>query len=146
MRFLALDIGEKRIGVAVSDPAGIVATPVTVLDAEEVERDPSALRELAEERDVQVVVIGLPVTLAGEEGPQAVRVRAAAERIGAALGLPIEWWDERLSSATARRALAEGGVSARKSRGDVDRLAAAVFLQAFLDRRAMAAPKEDRDA
>ncbi len=146
MRFLALDIGEKRIGVAVSDPAGIVATPVTALDAEEVERDPSALRELAEERDVQVVVIGLPVTLAGEEGPQAVRVRAAAERIGAALGLPIEWWDERLSSATARRALAEGGVSARKSRGDVDRLAAAVFLQTFLDRRATAAPKEDRDA
>ncbi|MDI6900191.1 MAG: Holliday junction resolvase RuvX [Anaerosomatales bacterium] len=146
MRFLALDIGEKRIGVAVSDPAGIVATPVTVLDAEEVERDPCALRELAEERDVQVVVIGLPVTLAGEEGPQAARVRAAAERIGAELGLPIEWWDERLSTATARRALAEGGVSARKSRGDVDRLAAAVFLQAFLDRRATAAPKEDRDA
>jgi len=146
VRFLALDIGEKRIGVAVSDPAGVVATPVTVLDAAEVERDPSALRELAEERDVQAVVIGLPVTLAGEEGPQAARVRTVAERIGAALALPIEWWDERLSTATARRALTEAGVSARKSRGDVDRLAAAVFLQAFLDRRTLAAPKEDRDA
>ena len=136
MRVMALDIGEKRVGVAVSDPAGRVATPVAVLVADEVARGGRTFRMLVEDWDPGLIVCGLPVTLAGEEGPQARRIRTFAEEVGRAVGIPIEFADERLSSAEAKRSLREMGASEKAMRGKVDMIAASLFLQAWLDTRA----------
>ena len=133
MRAIGLDIGEARIGVAVSDPRGTVASPVTVLDARELHRDIRSLARIVEDYGAEVVVVGLPLTLAGEEGPQAAGVRAEAERLGTALGLRVEYYDERLSSAEARRMMREAGVSEREQRGALDKVAAAIVLQGWLD-------------
>lgn len=129
MRTLGLDIGSKRIGVAVSDPGGRVATPVKVLEAGSVQ----ALRRMAEDYEAEKVVVGLPKTLSGEEGPQAASVREAAERIGSELGVPVVYFDERLSSAEAKRSMAQAGLSERRMRGKLDAAAACLVLQAYLD-------------
>ena len=133
MRALGLDIGAARIGVAVSDPSGRVASPVTVLDARSISADMTPLSRLVEDYEVECLVIGLPLTLAGEEGPQADDVRATAGRIGDALDVPIEFFDERLSSTEARRAMAAAGMSEREQRGALDKVAAAIVLQGWLD-------------
>ena len=130
---MALDLGERRVGVAVSDPAGIVATPRTTVDAAEVRRLGSAFLELVEDIGPDVLVVGLPLTLLGEEGPQAHRVRSQAGQIAHALGLPLEFADERLSSQEASRRMGEAGLSARERRGRLDALAASIFLQTWLD-------------
>ena len=135
MRVLALDIGEVRVGVAVSDPAGRVASPVTVLPAQEVLAHAATFRRVLEDWEPELLVCGLPRTLAGEEGPQAERIRAQAEKIAAACGLPLEFADERLSSAEAKRILKEQGLSERAMRGKVDSVAAGLFLQSWLDAR-----------
>lgn len=135
MRVLALDIGEVRVGVAVSDPAGRVASPVCVLPAQEVLAHAVTFRRLLEDWEPELLVCGRPMTLAGEEGPQAARVREQAERVAAACGLPLEFEDERLSSAEAKRILREQGLSERAMRGKVDMVAASLFLQAWLDAR-----------
>jgi putative Holliday junction resolvase len=136
MRALGLDIGEERIGVAVSDPTGSVASPVTVLQAKRVAGDPSPFVRLLEDYEPECLVVGIPVTLAGEEGPQATEVRRIALTLSEiAGGLPIEYWDERLSSAQAKRAMRDAGMSEREQRGAVDKIAAAIVLQAWLDAR-----------
>ncbi|WP_273447413.1 Holliday junction resolvase RuvX [Thermophilibacter provencensis] len=135
MRVLALDIGEVRVGVAVSDPAGRVASPVCVLPAQEVLAHAVTFRRVLEDWEPELLVCGRPMTLAGEEGPQAARVREQAERVAAACGLPLEFEDERLSSAEAKRILREQGLSERAMRGKVDMVAASLFLQAWLDVR-----------
>lgn len=135
MRVLALDIGEARVGVAVSDPAGRVASPVCVLPAQEVLAHAVTFRRVLEDWEPELLVCGRPMTLAGEEGPQAARVREQAERIATACGLPLEFEDERLSSAEAKRILREQGLSERAMRGKVDMVAASLFLQAWLDAR-----------
>lgn len=135
MRVLALDIGEARVGVAVSDPAGRVASPVCVLPAQEVLAHAATFRRVLEDWEPELLVCGRPMTLAGEEGPQAARVREQAERIATACGLPLEFEDERLSSAEAKRILREQGLSERAMRGKVDMVAASLFLQAWLDAR-----------
>lgn len=135
MRVLALDIGEVRVGVAVSDPAGRVASPVCVLPAQEVLAHAATFRRVLEDWEPEFLVCGRPMTLAGEEGPQAARVREQAERVAAACGLPLEFEDERLSSAEAKRILREQGLSERAMRGKVDMVAASLFLQAWLDAR-----------
>lgn len=143
MRVLGLDIGAARVGVAVSDPAGAVASPVTVLDARALARDVRPLARIVEDYEAEALVVGLPVTLAGDEGPQAAEVRAVAERFGVALGLPVEYHDERLSSAEARRLMREAGMSEREQRGSVDKVAAAIVLQGWLDARS-GGVREDR--
>ena len=135
MRVLALDIGEVRVGVAVSDPAGRVASPVCVLPAAEVLAHAVTFRRVLEDWEPELLVCGLPRTLAGEECPQAERIRAQAEKIAAACGLPLEFADERLSSAEAKRILKEQGLSERAMRGKVDSVAAGLFLQSWLDAR-----------
>lgn len=139
MRALGLDIGATRVGVAVSDPAGIMASPVTVLDARRLAGDVRDLARLVEDYEAEVLVIGLPLTMGGSEGPQADDVRAEAERLAAAVGLPVEYQDERLSSAEARRAMHEAGMSDRQQRGSLDKVAAAIVLQGWLDARRAAA-------
>lgn len=139
MRVLGLDIGSVRIGVAVSDPAGSVASPVTVVDSRDFVQALRAFRELAEDYEPEMIVVGLPLTLAGEEGPQAATVREVAGRIADDLQIPVEYFDERLSSAEARRSLRSAGLSDREQRGTVDKVAAAIVLQGWLDARRLAA-------
>ena len=130
---LALDIGEVRVGIAVSDASGSVAMPVKVLPAQEVLSCARTFRLLIEDYEPDVLVCGLPQTLAGEEGPQAARIRAAAERISRTTNLPVAFTDERLSSREAKRILREQGLIERSMRGKVDMVAASLFLQTWLD-------------
>lgn len=132
---LALDIGDARIGVAVSDRTGTVASPVKVLPAAEVLGLSRSFRAIVADHEPDVLVVGRPRTLAGEDGPQAERVMEAGHDLARALGLPVEFADERLSSAEAKRILREQGLTERKMRGKVDMLAASLFLQAWLDSR-----------
>ena len=133
MRALALDIGEKRIGVAVSDPLGAIATPVCVLPAAEVLANAPSWRRVLEDWEPDVLVCGRPLTLGGDVGPQAASIEAKAREIAARCALPLEFYDERLSSAEAKRILHEQGLSERDMRGKVDMVAASLFLQSWLD-------------
>lgn len=135
MRYLALDIGEKRVGIAVSDAHNSLALPVKVMPYHEVIDHARPFRMLLEDYEPDMLVVGLPRSLSGEEGPQAQRVRAAAEKIGAACNLEIAYADERLSSSDAKRILREQGLDERSMRGKVDMVAASLFLQAWLDAR-----------
>lgn len=135
MRTLALDIGGARIGVALSDAAGRVATPLTCLDARALERDLGPLREIVKEWGVERVVVGLPLSLDGTEGPQAELVRRQARRIEAGLRVPVELVDERLTTVEAARRLREAGVRQKRRRGATDMAAATLVLQAYLDAR-----------
>ena len=132
---LALDIGDARIGVAVSDRTGTVASPVKVLPAAEVLGLSLSFRAIVADHEPDVLVVGRPRTPAGEDGPQVTRVTEEGRDLARALGLPVEFADERLSSAEAKRILREQGLSERKMRGKVDMLAASLFLQAWLDSR-----------
>lgn len=132
---MALDIGEKRVGIAVSDATWRIASPVKVLPASEVIGMARPFRMLLEDYEPEILVCGRPMTLAGEEGPQAARVMEQARAIGRAAGLPVAFADERLSSAEAKRILREQGLNERSMRGKVDMVAASVFLQTWLDER-----------
>lgn len=132
---MALDIGEKRVGIAVSDATGRIASPVKVLSASEVIGMARPFRMLLEDYEPEILVCGRPMTLAGEEGPQAARVMEQARVIGRAAGLPVAFADERLSSTEAKRILREQGLNERSMRGKVDMVAASVFLQTWLDER-----------
>ncbi len=123
------------MGVAVSDPEGRVASPVCVLPAAEVLAHARSFRRVLEDWEPEVLLAGLPMTLAGEEGPQAQRIKDAAHRIAVSCGLPLEFADERLSSAEAKRILREQGLTERGMRGRVDMVAASLFLQSWLDAR-----------
>lgn len=135
MRALALDIGEVRIGIAASDASGRVANPVKVLPAAEVLSGSRTFRRILEDYEPDVLVCGRPKTMAGEDGPQAERVMAQGRQIAETCGLPLEFADERLSSAEAKRILREEGYSERGMRGKVDMIAASLFLQTWLDAR-----------
>lgn len=135
MRALALDIGEVRVGIAASDATGTVASPVKVLPAQEVLSCARSFRRVLEDYEPDVLVCGRPKTMAGEDGPQAQRVMDQARRISQTCGIPLEFADERLSSAQAKRILREEGLSERSMRGRVDMVAASLFLQAWLDAR-----------
>ena len=135
MRALGVDLGTKRIGVAVS--AGSLATPYEVVARSgDRARDHRRLTELADEAEADVVVVGLPRSLDGTLGPAAERALAEVEELAAAVGRPVETWDERLSTVTAERSLQEQGLDARARRAVVDKVAAAVILQSWLDARA----------
>lgn len=136
VRVLALDIGEARIGIAVSDPGMRVASPVCVLPAAEVKAGAKSFRRVLEDWEPELLLCGLPYTLAGEEGPQASRIRKEAAAIARACGLPHEFTDERMSSSEAKRSLHELGMREKEMRGKIDMIAASLFLQAWLDERA----------
>ncbi len=135
MRTAALDVGDARVGVAVSDELGITAQGIGVVKRVGGRRDLEALAALLAPYAPARVVVGLPLNMNGSEGPQAAKVRAFAEQVGAHLGLPLEFWDERLSTVAAERALLEADVRRKRRREVVDQVAAALILQAWLDRR-----------
>ncbi len=130
-RIMALDVGGRRIGVAVSDETRLIATPLRyVLRGH---RDRAEIRALIERWDVERLVVGMPTGLSGREGPQAADVRAYAEPLAAALNLPLEYWDERLTTTIAEQALISTGTRRAKRREQIDAVAAAVILQSYLD-------------
>jgi putative Holliday junction resolvase len=136
MRVLALDLGSKRIGVAVSDLTGTVASPLTVIQRSRSRRhDHEQIAKLVRDEEAELVVVGLPLSLSGSEGPAARAARTESAALATLIEVPIETHDERLSTVTAQRALTEAGVRGPAGRQVIDKIAAAVFLQAFLDGR-----------
>jgi putative holliday junction resolvase len=136
VRALGIDLGTKRIGVALSNSEGTLATPFEVVARSgEPARDHLAIAALAEEVGAEALVVGLPLSLDGSEGPAAQRARAEAAQLGVATGLPIELWDERLTTVSADRDLIALDLDAKERRRVVDKVAAAVMLQAWLDHR-----------
>ncbi|MCS5676657.1 MAG: Holliday junction resolvase RuvX [Acidimicrobiales bacterium] len=137
MRALGLDLGSKRVGVAVSDDDGRVATPVEVLQRTgDRKADHWAISVLVEEWEATVVVVGIPYSLDGTLGPMGRLMTAEAGDLAALLSVPVETYDERLTTVTAERSLREQDVRGPDRRKVVDMVAAAVMLQAWLDGRA----------
>ena len=132
MRVLGLDIGEKRIGVAVADTTTGLAMPLRVINAQEVIDNAQSWRMLVQDNEPDLLVCGLPKTMRGATGQQAARIRELAERIAQSCGVPLEFADERLSSAEAKRVLRAQGLSEREMRGKIDRVAASLFLETWL--------------
>jgi putative Holliday junction resolvase len=135
MRALGLDVGERRIGAAVSDPEGILAMPLTAVEARSDNEALERIAALAREHDVERVVVGLPLSLDGSLGPQARRVKSFADALAERIELPVVTWDERLSTVAAGRALAEAGVKRDKRKKRLDSTAASLILQGYLDRQ-----------
>lgn len=133
-RVLALDPGTRRIGVARSDPGGVIAHPYGTLDATAADLD-DRLRALARESGAERIVVGLPVGMNGSEGRAAEAARAFARRVEEATGLPVDLHDERLTTVSAERVLLEAGLRRERRRAVRDRVAAAVLLQSYLDGR-----------
>ncbi|HZL53658.1 MAG TPA: Holliday junction resolvase RuvX [Terracidiphilus sp.] len=137
-RFLALDVGNRRIGVAVSDELGLTAQPVLTLERKRSSRSTSrddlrSLARLARRYAVAGIVVGNPLHLSGELSPQAARTQAFAAELGKLTGLPIHMWDERLTSREAHEILYQAGHSRQEHRRVVDQVAATLILQSFLD-------------
>ena len=135
MRLLGIDYGRKRLGLALSDEGGVLASPLPAYRrAGALADDIAFLRRLVEEWSVGTIVIGLPINMDGSTGEMAEEVTRFAARIEGEIGLPIVPIDERLTSVEAERALIEGGISRRKRKGLRDSLAAVLILQGYLDR------------
>lgn len=135
MRILALDHGTVRVGAALSDELKTLATPLEYLPAEPFAKLVERLRQLIREKEVELILVGLPRNMDGTYGPAALKVQEFVAALRSALTVPIQTWDERLTSVQAHRYLAEGGVRARDRRQKVDQMAAAILLQSYLDSR-----------
>ena len=127
---LGLDLGDARVGMAISDPDRLIAVPLETVGAEDAER---AVARTVSERGVRVVVVGLPLSMSGEAGPRAEAAAAFAKKLEDSLGISVVLQDERLSTVEAKRALAAAGTRGRERKRRVDRSAATVILQAWLD-------------
>ncbi|HEY1659561.1 MAG TPA: Holliday junction resolvase RuvX [Candidatus Sulfotelmatobacter sp.] len=134
-RVLGLDVGSRRIGLAVSDPLGITAQGLDTLQRRNKRADFAALAEVIEKYDVQQVVIGLPLRMSGEAGRQSAKMQEFAEDLRKRFRLPVHLWDERLTSAEANRLLRETELSIEKRAKAVDRMAAVLILQGWMENR-----------
>jgi putative holliday junction resolvase len=130
---LGLDVGRKRVGVAGCDGTGLIATGLTTIERQSFQQDVEQLRQIVADRQVQVLVVGLPYTMAGEIGFQAKQVQKYAGRLSQALQLPIEYVDERLTSVQAEQLLQAENRSPSRHKALIDRKAAAIILQQWLD-------------
>lgn len=133
---MGLDIGDRTVGVAVSDASGTIAQGLCVIRRTTPQRDLAAIVELVASRGVERIVAGLPRRLAGDLGPQAEKVLAFVGALQEAAPIPVELWDERLTTRIAERTLREANVARGRRRALVDQVAASVILQGFLDARA----------
>lgn len=137
VRALGVDPGTKRIGLAVSDLSGTIASPLTVLQrSRSAQHDLREIARVAHEEEAEVIVVGLPINMDGSEGPAAKRARAEAERLATVVGVPVELHDERRTTVSADRSMLEAGLNAVERRQRVDKVAAAIMLQSWLDARA----------
>ncbi|MET0726673.1 MAG: Holliday junction resolvase RuvX [Acidimicrobiales bacterium] len=144
MRALGIDLGSKRIGIALSDSAGTMATPYEVVARSgDRARDHRRIAALAEEAAAECLVVGLPLSMDGSHGPAATDAVAEADELATVTGLPVEMWDERLTTVTADRDLMALDMKAPARRRVVDKVAASVMLQAWLDHRRLAAARKD---
>ena len=132
---LALDVGSKRIGVAGCDGTGLIATGIMTIDRTSFEQVVAIIQQLIADRSVSILVVGLPYTLAGELGAQARQVQKFTRRLAKAVELPVEYVDERLTSVTAEQLMIAAGQSPRDDKGMIDRKAAALILQDWLNLR-----------
>lgn len=135
MRVLGIDHGTVRIGIAVSDEMGIVAHPLESVPAEPWNRFLSRLEEILRDKQVDLVLVGMPRNMDGGYGPAAEKVRDFVTRLEAAIAVPIRTWDERLTSVQANRFLIQANIRRSDRRGKVDKTAAAILLQSYLDSR-----------
>ena len=133
MRILALDHGTRRIGVAVSDETKTIAQPLEYIPAEPFADFLARLKKLLVEKEISLVLIGLPRNMDGSYGPAAEKVQTFVGVLRSAITVPIKMWDERLTSAQANRVLIQGGVRRDKRKEKVDKMAAAILLQSYLD-------------
>ena len=134
-RILALDVGKKKIGLAVSDELGLTAQGIQTLQRTRIRDDVEALREVASRWNVHTLLVGRQLHMSGTESRQSEYTREFAERLRGALGLPLVYWDERLTSAEAERMLRAGGASLEQRKKAVDRMAATLLLESYLENR-----------
>ena len=135
-RYLAIDVGSKRIGVAVSDELGLTAQPVLTLERRRNRReDLRSIARLCRRFGVAGIVVGNPIRMTGEISPQAVKIQQLAAELGELAGLPVHLWDERLTTQEAHQILYEAGQARQKHRSVVDQVAATLILQEFLNQR-----------
>ena len=134
-RILALDLGKRRIGLALSDELGITAQGLETLERTTIREDMARLGKLAQTHGVGLFLLGNPLHMSGDEGRGAARAREFGARLEAATGIPIQLWDERLTTVQAQRVLRESGISIEKRARAVDKLAAIILLESFLDSR-----------
>src|SRR6202451_3083139 len=132
-RIMALDVGSKRIGVAVSDALGITAQGVDTIQRQNKRRDYEALRQVLEKYDVREIVVGLPLRLSGAEGTQSDKMRLFAADLQVHFGVTVHLWDERWTSTQANRLLRETDLSIKKRGQAVDRMAAILILQSWME-------------
>jgi putative holliday junction resolvase len=136
VRALGIDLGSKRIGIAVSDLSGTIASPSTTVHRSSSRRhDHAEIARLVKTEEAEVVVVGLPLSLDGSRGPAARAAETEARQIATVVGVPVEMYDERFTTVTAERGMLEAGLDARRRREVVDKVAAAVMLQSWLDHR-----------
>jgi putative Holliday junction resolvase len=138
-RVLGLDVGSKRIGVAISDPLGITAQGMETLQRQNKRLDFAALGRLVREHAVAEIVVGFPLRMSGEEGVQAEKMQRFAEELRERVQIPVHLWDERLTSAEANRLLRETDMSIQRRGQVVDQMAAVLILQSWMERRAQVA-------
>ena len=145
-RILALDVGRKRIGLAVSDALGVTAQGLPTLARGRIRDDLDQLRELAAARDIRLLLIGNPIHMSGRDSAQAGYVREFGERLAAYTALPVEYWDERLTSVEANRVLRSSGIGIEKRARAVDKLSAVLLLESYLERMCWQAEAEEAAA
>jgi len=144
MRIMGLDVGVKRIGIAISDPMGWTAQGHSVLHRGQLSTDLDALARICKEYDIEEVVLGYPLNMNGTVGAKAEEIKEFGGILGEFLKLPISYWDERLTTVSAERMLIDADVSRKKRKGVIDKLAAVNILQTYLDR--LANKKFDKEA
>ncbi len=133
LRILALDLGKKRIGIAASDELGITAQGLPTIEAAGKRATLNELTRIAREKSAELLLVGYPLNMNAQPGPRAEWVKEYAPALEAHSGLPVKLWDERLTSAAASRALREGNMRPDRKSGTVDRMAAVILLQSYLD-------------
>ncbi len=133
MRIMSLDYGDKRIGVAVSDELGLIASPLTVIQRESIKKDLQQINELVETYGAVKLVVGLPLNMDGSRGETAAKVDKFVNRLKGRIKVPVVYWDERLTSKTAANILKEAHVKKTKETGVLDKIAAIIILQSYLD-------------
>jgi len=133
MRILAIDHGSKRMGIAISDELQMIAQPLEYIPAEPFADFLVRLKQILQEKEVELILVGMPRNMNGSHGPAALKVQDFVATLNRALTVPIKTWDERLTTAMANRFLIEGNVRREKRKEKVDKMAAAILLQSFLD-------------
>ncbi len=144
-RILGLDVGSRRMGIAVSDPLGITAQGLTTLHRRNRRQDFQALRQLLREHKVREIVVGNPLRMSGESGAQSEKMTEFVSQLRHAFDIPVHLWDERLSTAEAHRLLDETAMSDRRRTEVIDKMAAVLILQSFLNARHVSSPTQQAD-